>query len=182
MSVHHKSPERQSVGDWLVDYDGENVTPIQPQSPAVPVSAIPLPNGEDDPEECVVVEHAWIPEGKYCATYIGHDLKKKYRGYDDKLVIEFSIVQGDYSGEIVRGFFIIKILADYKYSAQGGSRWVTEMRSMFPELGRKRSPTVSLLKGRVIEIQVRDSRGKGNKPLAEEMRYSVVKKMLRVVQ
>jgi hypothetical protein len=46
----------------------------------------------------------------------------------------------------------------------------------------KRSPTVSLLKGRVIEIQVRDSRGKGNKPLAEEMRYSVVKKMLRVVQ
>lgn len=129
-----------------------------------------------------MVEHAWLPAGRYFASYISHELKKEYRGYDDKLVIEFSIVQNDFSGEIVRGFFIIKILADYKYSAKGGSRWVREMRSLFPEIGRKRAPSVSMLKGRVIEIQVRDAKGKGGKPLDEDMRYSVVKKMIRVVQ
>jgi len=174
----HKSPEDQTVDEWEAEYSGENVSPFPAHE--APVSEESL--SDDDNEECVVVEHAWIPEGKYCATYIGHDLKKKYRGYDDKLIIDFSIVQSDYSGEIVRSFFIIKILADYKYSAQGGSRWVREMRSMFPELGRKRAPKVSMLKGRVIEIEVRDSMGKGNKPLDEDMRYSVVKKMLRVVQ
>ena len=173
-----KNPQEMTNDEWLARHAPQNATPITPPPLTVP----PGNDAEDNPEECVVVEHAWIPEGKYCATYIGHELKKKYRGYDDKLVIEFSIVQSDYSGEIVRGFFIIKILADYKYSAQGGSRWVTEMRSMFPELGRKRSPSVSLLKGRVIEIQVRDSKGKGNKPLPEDMRYSVVEKMLSVVQ
>ena len=53
---------------------------------------------------------------------------------------------------------------------------------MFPERGRKDTLPVSLLKGRTIEILVRDAKGKGQMDLPEHARYSVVEKMLRVVQ
>ena len=59
---------------------------------------------------------------------------------------------------------------------------MTEMRSMFPERGRKDTLPVSLLKGRTIEILVRDAKGKGQMDIPEHARYSVVEKMLRVVQ
>ena len=175
-----KHPDELTNDEWVATYTSDNVTPIN--TPALTAPVISESSAPDELEECVVVKHAWLPAGKYFATYLGHELKKKYRGYDDKLVIEFSIVQSDYSGEIVRSFFIIKILADYKYSAQGGSRWIREMRLLFPEIGRKRAPSVSMLKDRVIEIQLRDAKGKGGKTLDEDMRYSVVEKMLRVIR
>jgi hypothetical protein len=166
-----KSPQEMTKEEWLASHASSNVTSISNNSTV-----------DDDPEAGVVIEHAWIPTGKYLATDIGHELKHKYKGYDDKLVIEFCIVEGDYKSAIVRGFFRIKIKGKYKFDVQGGSRWVTEMRAMFPERGRKDTLPVSLLRGKVIEILVRDAKGKGNKPLPENARYSVVEKMIRVVR
>ena len=175
----HKSPEEQTTDEWLESYDSQNVTPIQSSALVVPPKDNPLP---DESGEGLVIEYAWVPVGVFRATYQKHELKPNYMRYGDKLIVDFCIVEGDYRGEIVQSFFNVKITGENKFSVRGGSRWVTEIRHLFPERNRKDRLPVSLLKNRVIEIQVRDSKGKKQKELPEHARYSVVKKMLRLVE
>ena len=175
----HKSPQEQTTDEWLESYGSHNVTPIQSSALVVPPRDNPLP---DESGEGLVIEYAWVPAGIFRGTYLKHELKPNFRGYGDKLIVEFCIVDGDYIGDIVRGFFNVTITGENKFSVRGGSRWVTEIRQLFPERNRKDRLPVSLLKNRVIEIQVRDSRGKKQKDLPENERYSVVKKMLRLVE
>lgn len=173
-----KRPEDQTVVEWYAAHAGDRTSPNAAPTRSVSNASIL----EEDPEAGAVYEHAWIPEGGYYAQYLRHELVENFKGYGDKLVVEFCIVEGDCKGEVIPAYFGTQIKGRYKYTFKGGSRWVTEMRSMFPERGRKESLPVTLLKGKVIEIQVRNSKGKGQKLLPENMRWSVVGKMIRVVR
>ena len=101
----HRPPEKQSVDDWLTDYAGGNVTPIQS-----PAAVAPEKNSSQKNDgEGVVEEHSLIPAGEYQAWFLDHKLHPNFKGDGDKLVISFSVTESDYEGEIVRSFYNITI-------------------------------------------------------------------------
>jgi hypothetical protein len=174
--VHPNSPERQSVDDWLADHAGAKVTPIQPQSP---VSSFPSTNDSND--EGVVEEHALIPEGEYQAWYLEHELHENFKGYGDKLVVSFSVTDTDYAGEIVNSYYNVTITKT-GFKAKGGSRWVREIRRLFPLRKRKDRLPPSLLKNRNVLVEVRTvKKGSKQRTLDPEERYSVVANILRLL-
>jgi hypothetical protein len=173
----HKFPDKQSVDDWLVDYAGGNVTPIQSPATIAPEKKGPQKNDG----EGVVEEHSLIPDGEYQAWFLDHKLHPNFKGYGDKLVISFSVTESDYEGEIVRSFYNITITKT-GWKAMGGSRWVKEMRRLFPDRKRKDRLPPSMLKDRKVLIEVRTvTKGKAKRALDPDEQYSVVENILRLL-
>ncbi|MFC1702423.1 hypothetical protein ACFL1J_06760 [Pseudomonadota bacterium] len=174
----HNSPENQGVDDWLAEYNGENVKPFPTHT--APVSEAPTSN--DDSDEGVVDEKALIPDGEYQAWYAGHELHPNFKGYGDKLVVSFSVAECDHAGEIVSSYYNITITKNNGFKAMGGSRWVREMRRLFPNRKRKDRLPASLLKNKNVLIEVRTvTKGKQQRVLDPEEQYSVVANILRLL-
>jgi hypothetical protein len=173
------NPEGQSVDDWLLDFTGATVTPIKTQPPVAPVSTIPSTNESDD--EGVVEEKPLLPEGEYPAWYLEHKKHPNFKGYGDKLVVSFRVDECGYAGEIVSAFYNITI-TEKGWKAKGGSRWVKEMRRLFPDRKRKDRLPVLLLKNKKVLIEVRTViTGKAKRVLEEAEQYSVVDSILRLL-
>lgn len=173
----HKSPQEQTTSEWLAEYDGKNITPIQ--SPIAPAREIPPSN--DNHDEGVVDEYALIPDGEYSAWYLDHELHPNFKGYGDKLVISFSVIESDYAGEAVKSYYNITILKT-GWKAKGGSRWVKEMRRLFPGRKRKDRLPPSMLKDKRVLVEVRTvTRGRAKRTLDQAEQYSVVANILRLL-
>ena len=173
------NPEEQSVDDWLSDYTGATVTPIKTQPPVAPVIATPSINESDD--EGIVEEKPLLPEGEYLAWYSSHEQHKNFKGYGDKLVVSFRIDECDHAGEIVSAFYNITI-TEKGWKTKGGSRWVKEMRRLFPDRKRKDRLPVSLLKNKKVLIEVRTViTGKAKRVLDKSEQYSVVNNIQRLL-
>lgn len=171
-----RPPQEQTPDEWLVDYAGEKVMPVNTPTVTAPVcNALP---SNDDHDEGVVEEKALIPAGKYHAIYLDHVLQPNFKGYGDKLVVSFTVTKAVYTGEIVNGFYNVRI-TNNGFSAKGGSRWVREMRQLFPDRKRKDRLPPSLLKNRNILVEVRTvTTGRGKRILDQTEQYSVVSNIL----
>ena len=135
----------------------------------------------NSPEHQAVDEKALIPDGEYEAWYLGHELHPNFKGYGDKLVVSFSVAECDQAGEVVSSFYNITITKT-GFKALGGSRWVKEMRRLFPGRKRKDRLPPSLLKNKNVLIEVRTvTKGKKQRVLDPEERYSVVANILRLL-
>ena len=121
----HKSPQQQTQQEWLADLNGESVPSIQHPAPIAPVNEHDLDQGEGEVEE-----HPLVPAGGYQAVYLHHKIHPNYQGYGDKLVVSFSVTDGDHAGEIIRSYYNITI-TNTGFTSKGGSRWVKEMRRLF---------------------------------------------------
>lgn len=165
-----KRPEEQSNAEWLADYDSS-----KPANPNLSVVS------EDPSGEGEVDEHPLIPEGKYRTRYVGHSLIESFRGYGDKLVLEMCVVDTTYEGETVKAYYNIQITGR-GWKAKGGSRWVLEMRKLFPQRKRKDRLPPSLLKEHDILAKIRTVQvGSNNRTLLPTERYSVVKELIALL-
>ena len=176
----------QSNYEWVDDHDVSRVTRIK--------SAIPEP-GTLQPESKInhklsfggIVEgHDWVPDGNYWVSCLKHEIEF-HRRYGYKLVVYFSIREGNYTGQIIRAFY------NLEKSRKGlimreGCRWVDEMRELFPELAKNALDPlirpdpypVSLIQNKIILAKVVTS-SKGKKKKKHHTRpYSVVRRLIRL--
>jgi hypothetical protein len=172
----NKSQIEQTNEEWLSDHAGKNVTPIQPSAPVNKTRS-----QHEGIHEGVVEEKPLLPEGEYPAWYSSHELHKNFKGYGDKLVVSFRVDECGYADEIVSAFYNITI-TEKGWKTKGGSRWVKEMRRLFPDRKRKDRLPVSLLKNKNVLIDVRTvTTGKAKRVLEEAEQYSVVDSILRLL-
>jgi hypothetical protein len=176
----------QTDEEWVGAFSGSPVTRIKPTI-RESHGARAKPKGEKKLSFTGIVEgHAWVPEGKYWVRYLKDEIEQ-FPKYGYKLVVYFSIREGDHTGQIIRAFYKLE------ESRRGlvmreGSRWVEEMRELFPSLAnnacdplKKPDPLpVSLIHNKTILAEIEDS-GKGKKKKKHHARpFSVVRRLLKV--
>jgi hypothetical protein len=174
----HNTNTGQSTDEWLSEYTSQpaRANPLNTK----PATAQKIT--ADDSNEGVVIEHALIPPGEYKARYMRHEAKANFKGYGDKLVVEFCISDGEHSGEVTRCFYNIQI-QEKGWQTKGGSRWVKELRTLFPEKKRKDRLPPLLLKNRNILIEVVTvTQGSGKRELDLSAYYSKVSKLIRIIE
>jgi len=167
------APKDQTNVDWLAELDGR-VTEMEPQQ---------APANKDN--DCLLESSPLVPENEYKLVYVEH-LTQKVKG-TGKLQINFSITEGDNSGEILPAYYRVKLkgppgkFGSFKASAQG--EYYEQMCDLFPSLIGGRSDRISpqRLKGKVVLCEVGTVKKKwdGNerKP---HTRYSKVERMIKL--
>ena len=74
-------------------------------------------------------------------------------------------------------------IKDGGFVARGGSRWVKEMRHLFPECQRSRSLPPSLLENCIVRLRLRDANeNKKRRKFGGQQKYSVVAEMLELIE
>ena len=177
---------KQSNSEWVADQDGSRVARIKPAI-REPETSQPEPKVKQELSFDGIVEgHDWVPEGSYLVSYLKHEIELHPR-YGYKLVVYFSIREGEHTGQIIRAFY------NLEESRKGlimkeGCRWADEMRELFPELAKNaldplRRPDpypVSLIQNKNILARVKTS-GKGKKKKKHHTRsYSVVRRLIKL--
>jgi hypothetical protein len=173
-SYTSRLPADQTHDEWMDSFDGRVKDVQRPtQQPA------------NESGDCVVESAPLVPEGEYKLAYVEH-FTQKVRG-NGKLQINFSITQGDFSGEILPAYYRVKLTGPpgkhgpFNASKQG--EYYEQMCDLFPELIDGRSDRISpqRLKGKVVlcEVVTVKKKWSGDERKAHTQ-YSKIKRMIKL--
>jgi hypothetical protein len=110
-----------------------------------------------------------LPIADYYIQYMRHQIFRDFHGYGPRIVVWFTITEGDCQGSIIRAFYNIEV-AGRKWSGLPGSRISREMLALFPN-ARKDRISPALLRGHIILASV---------GLTRKGTYSKVTKLLEL--
>ncbi len=125
---------------------------------------------------------AWVPDGKYELGYRDRSYVR-YFGKGHKLAITFAILsQGAHFGTLVTRYFNVdKQGRNYRAPRKGDLN--REMADLFGKQSARRGMDWPRLKSTIIEGEIRTvTKSTNQRELTEQTRYSVVNRLLRVIQ
>ena len=148
------------------------------------------PNGNDqsgaDLEQIVIVSETAIlvPEGTYFVKLNHCEMCTSWDA--PKLKLNFSIVEGEYSGFPLARFYNVKLLeapkaAPRRFVAPSRGAYMREFRNCFPD-HQERALDPNAFRDRLIKAKVVTVRkGWQKKELAASSHYSVIRELLEIV-
>ena len=138
-----------------------------------------MDNTETDRDDGVVEGPPLLAEDEYIALYAGHSLVPNFHGFGDKLVINWRIIEGPCSNEIVCAYYNIEIIEN-GFKCRSASHWYRDILRLFPSRSRRDRLPPSLLGCHHIVIKIKTvTKGRNKRQLKDNELYSVVDEILR---
>ncbi len=173
--LRNEGKDEAAITESLLAINGNQCNPplsiSEVQSIARSVSRYDQGNGGDGIDDVGVIEEGdpILPIGDYYIQYIRHKIIRDMHGWGPRIVVWFTITEGDYEGSIIRAFYNIEVEVN-KWRALPGSRLSVEIPKLFPDQ-RKDQISPALLRGHIILARI---------GLTRKGTYSTVKKLLEL--
>lgn len=133
----------------------------------------------------IVGYHPDIPEGVYTVRYTGYETGHSWNS--TKVILNFGVVEGEYSGIPLTRYYNAKRLfdpigPDGDFEVGDRSHLVKEFRTLFPDIRSVSEIDPDAYKDKLIRVQVEltSKTGTGEELLASNQ-YSVIRKLIEIV-
>ena len=133
----------------------------------------------------VVGYHPEIPEGVYTVRYTGYETGHSWNS--KKVLLKFSVVEGEYAGVPLTRYYNAKQLFDPigpngDFEIGDRSHLVKEFRTLNPDIRSISEIDPDAYKGKLIRVLVESINKTGTgEELSNSNQYSVIRKLLEIV-
>ena len=172
--LRNKGKDAESITELLLAANKDLCTPPLPANEVESIArSVSRYEPGDGIEDVGVIEEGdpLLPSGDYCVQYIRHKIIRNMHGFGPKIIVWFTVTEGEYQGSIIRAFYNIEVEGS-KWRALPGSRLSIEIPRLFPR-ARKDRISPALLRNHNILVCVGTTKSGI---------YSTVKELLEVMK